>query len=129
MFSCEFCEIFKRTLFLEQFWATASEHSIYIYSLREKCPNTEFFLVRIFSLSDWIRRDTEILRISPHSVRMRENTGQLKLRIWTLFTQWFFQKTICLRKIIDLIRWNHMMPIFWYIQVTVMLRLNARGVY
>ena len=26
--------------------------------LREKCPNTEFFLVRIFPHSDWIRRDT-----------------------------------------------------------------------
>ena len=33
-------------------------------SLREKCPNTEFFLVRI-----------------------RQNTDQKKLRIWTLFTQ------------------------------------------
>ena len=28
-------------------------------SLREKFPNTEFFLVRIFPHSDWIRRDTE----------------------------------------------------------------------
>ena len=27
--------------------------------LREKCPNTEFFLVLIFPHSDWIRRDTE----------------------------------------------------------------------
>ena len=26
--------------------------------LREKCPNTELFLVRIFLHSDWIRRDT-----------------------------------------------------------------------
>ena len=42
------------------------------WSLREKCPNTEFFLVRIF----------------PYSVRKRENTNQKKLRIWTLFTQW-----------------------------------------
>ena len=35
-------------------------------TLREKCPNTELFLVRIFLYSDWIRRF---------------------LRIWTLFTQ------------------------------------------
>ena len=28
------------------------------------------------------------LRITPYSVRMRENTDQKKLRIWTLFTQW-----------------------------------------
>ena len=26
------------------------------YSLREKCPNSEFFLVLIFQHSDWIRR-------------------------------------------------------------------------
>ena len=25
---------------------------------REKCPNTEFFLVRFFPHSDWIRTDT-----------------------------------------------------------------------
>ena len=38
--------------------------------LREKCPNTELFLVRILPHSDWI------LRISPYSVQMRENTDQ-----------------------------------------------------
>ena len=42
-------------------------------ALREKCPNTEFFLVRIFLYSDWIQ----------------ENTDHKKLRIWTLFTQWW----------------------------------------
>ena len=40
-------------------------------ALCEKCPNTEFFLVRIF----------------PYPVRIRENTDQKNLRIWTLFTQ------------------------------------------
>ena len=54
-------------------------------TLREKCPNTEFFLVRVFPLSDWIWRDTSI---SPYSVQIRENTNQKKLCIWTLFTQW-----------------------------------------
>ena len=39
------------------------------YSLGKKCPNTEFFLVRIF----------------PYSFR---NTDQKKLRIWTHFMQW-----------------------------------------
>ena len=39
-----------------------------IYSLREKCPNTEFFLVRIFPHSDWIRRDTSYLSVfSPNT--------------------------------------------------------------
>ena len=41
-------------------------------SLREKCPNPEFFLARIFLYSDWIQ----------------ENTDQEKLHIWTLSTQW-----------------------------------------
>ena len=36
-------------------------------SLREKCPNTEFLLVRIFPYSDWIRRDTPNLSVfSPN---------------------------------------------------------------
>ena len=39
--------------------------------LREKCPNTEFFLVRIFL----------------YSVQIQENTDQKKLRSWTLFMQ------------------------------------------
>ena len=55
------------------------------YPLREKCPNKEFFL-SLFSL---IRtKYGEILRISPYSVRIRANTDQKKLRIWTLFKQW-----------------------------------------
>ena len=41
------------------------------FSLRGKCPNTEFFLVRIFVYSNWIP----------------ENTDWKKLSIWTLFTQ------------------------------------------
>ena len=63
-------------------------------TLREKFPDTEFFLVRIFPHSDWIGRDAlirteygEIWSISSYSVRMRENTDQKKLRIWTPFRQ------------------------------------------
>ena len=43
-------------------------HLTVLFSLREKCPNTEFFS-------------------GPYSVRMRQNTDQKKLHIWTLFTQ------------------------------------------
>ena len=42
------------------------------------CPNTEFYLVRIFLYLDWIQ----------------ENTDQKKLHIWTHFTQWIFLKSI-----------------------------------
>ena len=48
-------------------------------ALREKCPNTEFFLVWVFLHWDWIRRLTPWIQ---------ENTDQKKLRICTLFTQW-----------------------------------------
>ena len=34
----------------------------------------------------------EIIRISPYSVRMWENTDQKELRIWTLFTQCWFTR-------------------------------------
>ena len=47
-----------------KFWETNDYNTHIIQSLREKRPNTEFFLVR-----------------------MRENTDQKKLRIWTHFTQ------------------------------------------
>ena len=57
-----------------------------------KVSNTEFFLVRIFPHSDWIQ---EIRSISPYSVRMRENTNQKKLRIWTHFTQWETYRELC----------------------------------
>ena len=37
-------------------------------SLSEKCPNTEFFLVRIFPHSELVRRDTEYLSVfSPNA--------------------------------------------------------------
>ena len=48
-------------------------HLLNTYNLPEKCPNTEFFLVLFF----------------PYSDRVRENTDQKKLCIWTLFTQWY----------------------------------------
>ena len=47
-----------------------SFHTLRNVTLREKCLNTEFFLVRIFL----------------YSVQIEENTDQKKLRIWTLFT-------------------------------------------
>ena len=70
-----------------------SSFILHYIPLREKCPNKEFFLVRIF----------------PYSVRLRENTDQKKPRIWTLFTQctsqgfldqfsWNFITLNCFRK-------------------------------
>ena len=53
--------------------------------------------VRSFSWSVFSRIRTEygeILRISSYSVRIRGNTDQKKLRIWTLLTQWFLGQVI-----------------------------------
>ena len=65
---------------------------IYIYftftkniKLLEKCPYTEFFLVRIFLYS--------LLCKSPYSVWVQDNTDQKKLRIWTFFKQCHRRKT------------------------------------
>ena len=53
---------------------TKSAQFIYSFlTLREKCPNTELFLIHIFPHSDWMGRDTSF---SPYSVRMREHTDQ-----------------------------------------------------
>ena len=53
---------------------------------RVKSVQTRSFFWSVFS---GIRTEYgEILRFSPYSVRMWENTDQKKLRIWTLFTQW-----------------------------------------
>ena len=55
-----------------------------------KCVQIRNFFWSVFSR---IRTEYgEILRISPYSVRMRKNTDQKKLLIWTYFTQWDFPK-------------------------------------
>ena len=43
-----------------------------LITLRENCPNMEFFLVRIFSHSNWIWRDTKYLSVfSPNAGKYR----------------------------------------------------------
>ena len=55
-------------------------------SLREKCPNTEFFLVRIFPHSDWIQRDTEYLSVFGEIQRGINHRGGDKSPRWFLKT-------------------------------------------
>ena len=43
-------------------------------TLREKCPNTEFFLVRIFPHSQWIRGDTLRIQSKCRKIRTRKRT-------------------------------------------------------
>ena len=54
----------------------------------QNVPVFGVILVRIFPTFPHIWTEYgEILRMSPYSVQMRENTEQKKLRIWTLFTR------------------------------------------
>ena len=55
----------------QNFSETIKENS-FIAALREKCPNTEFFLVHNFPHSNWIRRDTPYLSVfSPNAGKYR----------------------------------------------------------
>ena len=54
-------------------------------SLREKCPNAEFFWSIISCI--WTEYG-ELLSKFPYLVRILENAGQKKLFIWTRFTQY-----------------------------------------
>ena len=88
-----------------------------LVSLRENCPNTEFFLVCIF----------------PHLDRIQENTDHKKLRIWTFFTQclchftekkffWNFC-TLTLFLMRRMLGWNSFLNIFFFIKVTSLLNI------
>ena len=71
-------------------WKGVLLHIIRIPSLREKCPNTEFFLVPIFLYLDWIR---DSLRKSRYSVRIQENADQKKTPYLGTFYTLLFLKT------------------------------------
>ena len=57
------CTSYRSTaIFSKPFWNprfTSNHHNQNCIPLREKCPDMEIFLVRIFLYSDWIRRFTE----------------------------------------------------------------------
>ena len=46
---------------ISNLWGQSNEKVLQLIErlLREKCPNTELFLVRIFLYADWIQRCTE----------------------------------------------------------------------
>ena len=67
-------------------WNVKKKRSIIIWlaSLREKCPYSEFFWPVFSNISDWIRRDTPYLPLfSPSAGKY----GPKNFRIRTLFTQ------------------------------------------
>ena len=77
---------------------------IFLIALRENCPNTEFFLVRIFPQSDWIQRDMQYLSVfSPYAGEY----GPEKTPYMDTFhavSSWFYAWTKCQNKNLNLLR-------------------------
>ena len=79
----------------ELIWCTNDQHAhintfrkSWSFTLCEKCQIRSFF----WSVSSHIKTEYgEILRFSPSSVWMWENTDQRKIRIWTLFTRFYLR--------------------------------------
>ena len=74
-----FARSFSR-MFFGSAWYAYYDLSNLSLTLHEKCPNTEFFLDRIFPHSDWIRRDTVQIRSFFWSVfsRIRVEYGEIR---------------------------------------------------
>ena len=86
LYLCDFRSIFgeNSAYMWNNNWVWLISPKIATITLREKCSGTEFFLVRMFPLSDWIQRDTSYLSVFSLNAG---KCGPKKLRIWTFFTQ------------------------------------------
>ena len=92
---------------------------------REKCPNTDFFLVRIFPHSDWIRRDTSYLSVfCPNAEKHGpEKTPYLDsfqvVQKTMFFKDWFrkCEKSCCNQPILSYLLKNYLQQsiIFWVV--------------
>ena len=72
------------------------EEKAFNFTIKELYHGVKIVQIRRFFWSVFSRIQTYYgeIRISPYSVRMRGNTGQKKLRIWTLFTQCVINKNV-----------------------------------
>ena len=80
---CKFQIYFAKVL--SKPWNKTELVALNTITLREKCPNMEFFLVRIFLHSDWIRRDEVSLRI-------QSEWGKIRTRKYSVF--WHFSRSV-----------------------------------
>ena len=93
------------TILPESFQFFSPVHScILTITLREKCPNTDVFLVHKVAIKNenffvlivsclsthqgknFTLKEVFLVRIFPYSVQIQENTDHKDLRIWSLFT-------------------------------------------
>ena len=97
------------TILPESFQFFSPVHSyILTITLREKCPNTDVFLVHKVTIKNenffvlivsclsthqgknFTLKEVFLVRIFPYSVQIQENTDPKDLRIWSLFTPSLF---------------------------------------
>ena len=77
----------------------------YLFTLREKCPNTEFFLARIFLLSDFIYGENLRIHSEYRKTRTRKNSVFGHFSRSVIFTLWDTEREGILKlKIILLIK-------------------------
>ena len=55
------------------------------FALREKCPNTRFFLLHIFPHLDWIWRDSDYLSVYRVSLCIQSEFGKIRTRKNSVF--------------------------------------------
>ena len=76
----------------EVFWHTTKKFEKNAHYVCKHCVKSVQIRSFFWSVFSRIRTEYgEILLISPYLVWIRENTDQKKLRVWTLFTQWWFK--------------------------------------
>ena len=96
-------------------WVAIALHSS--QSLREKCPNTELFLLRIFLHSDWIRR----FRIELEVESMTKVAEQL---ILTVMREFYSLKSSRMRQLVETGKWKHLCSFQYMRALTKLLKTN-----
>ena len=83
----EYCRLhlYKVNFFVFKESGNLGCKKFYFLRLRKKCPNTEILFWSLFS-HIWTEYG-DLLRKSPYSFQMQENTDQKRLLIWTFFVQ------------------------------------------
>ena len=106
-------------------------------SLCEMCPNTEFFLVRIFPHSDSIRRDTSYLSILspnagkywPKKTPYLDTFHAVFLDVWSshIYKSFLFQMGIFRRTRVPFFEWTILRSSHWrWFVKTSVLNIFAR---
>ena len=93
-----FCLVFQARRHLFSFWQYAKQNFCFIGSVVSHCVKGVQIRSFFWSIFSCIRTEFGgLLRKSPYSVRIQEDTVQKKLRIWTPFTQFQYLAIVIMR--------------------------------